>query len=177
MVVSASTFDTPLTDTANASCIPSVVVVDPRFDAYKSLATSARMGRIDLHLRSSGSSALKLAGRIDVDAWLVAAELDDMSGEDFVGLLHARRGDAKVALMSEWAAGTRQQALAEQAAREAGADAVLSAPISVADLEKLLGLPLEERRKRIAAASGRSWAAVPVSIGAAVVAVAVLMIG
>jgi len=59
---------------------------------------------------------------------------------------------------------------------EAGADAVLSAPISVADLEQLLGLPIEERRKRFAA-TGRPWAAVPVSIGAVVVAVAVLLIG
>lgn len=176
MVVASSISDSPLFDRVDSSRIPSVVVVDPRFDAYTALAASARMGRIDLHLRSAGAAALKLANRIDVDAWLIAAELDDMSGEDFVGLLQARRGDAKVALVSEWAAGTRQQALAEQAAREAGADAVLSSPISVADLEQLLGLPIEERRKRFAA-TGRSWAAVPVSIGAVVVAVAVLVIG
>lgn len=176
MVVASSISDSSLLDTVDTSRIPSVVVVDPRFDAYAALAASARMGRIDLHLRSAGGAALKLAGRIDVDAWLVASELDDMSGEDFVGLLQARRGDAKVALVSEFAQGTRQKTLADQAAREAGADVVLSTPISVADLEQLLGLPIEERRKRFAN-NGRSWAAVPVSIGAAVVAVAVLMIG
>lgn len=176
MVVASSISDSPLIDKVESSRVPSVVVVDPRFDAYTSLAASARIGRIDLHFRSAGAAALKLADRIDVDAWLIAAELDDMSGEDFAGLLQARRGDAKVALMSDWGSGTRQHALAEQSAREAGADAVLSAPISVADLEQLLGLPIEERRKRFAA-TGRSWAAVPVSIGAVVVAIAVLVIG
>lgn len=174
MVVASTT--STLLDEPGATRVPSIVVVDPRFDAYGSLVTSARMGRIDLHLRSAGTAALKLADRIDVDAWLISTELEDMSGEDFVGLLQARRGDAKVALMSEWAAGTRQHTLAEQSARESGVDVVLSAPITVADLEQLLGLPIEERRRRFAA-TGRSWAAVPVSIGAAMVAIAVLMIG
>jgi len=159
-----------------ASQIPGVVVVDPRFDAYTALAASARMGRIDLHMRSSGASALKLVDRINVDAWLIANELDDMSGEDFVGLLQARRGDAKVAMVDEATPGSRRHVLAEQAGREAGADMVLSAPITVADLEELLGLPIEERRRRFAA-SGRSWAAFPVSVGAAMIAIAVLMIG
>lgn len=174
MVVASNT--SALLDETGTARVPSIVVVDPRFDAYAPLAASARMGRIDLHLRSAGAAALKLADRIDVDAWLISSELDDMSGEDFVGLLQARRGDAKVALVSEWPVGSRQQALAEQAAREAGVDVVLSTPITVSDLEQLLGLPVEERRRRFAA-NGRSWAAVPVSIGAAMVAIAVLMIG
>jgi CheY-like chemotaxis protein len=156
--------------------VPGIVVVDPRFDAYSALASSARMGRLDLHMRSSGSAALKLVDRIQVDAWLIANELDDMSGEDFVGLLHARRGDAKVAMVDEAVKGSRQFTLAEQAAREAGVDMVLSTPITVADLEELLGLPIEERRRRFAA-PGRSWAAVPVSVGAAMIAIAVLMVG
>jgi CheY-like chemotaxis protein len=156
--------------------VPGVVVVDPRFDAYTSLAASARMGRLDLHFRSSGSAALKLADRLEVDAWLIASELDDMSGEDFVGLLQARRGDAKVAMVDAAAEGSRHFQLAEQAAREAGVDMVLSKPITVSDLEELLGLPIEERRLRVAA-PGRSWAAVPVSVGAAMIAIAVLMIG
>jgi DNA-binding response OmpR family regulator len=174
MVVAANT--SALLDETGTSRVPSIVVVDPRFDAYASLAASARMGRIDLHLRSAGAAALKLADRIEVDAWLISSELDDMSGEDFVGLLQARRGDAKVALVTEWPVGSRQQVLAEQAAREAGVDVVLSTPITVSDLEQLLGLPVEERRRRFAA-NGRSWAAVPVSVGAAMVAIAVLMIG
>lgn len=157
--------------------LPGVVVVDPRFDAYTALAASARMGKLDLHMRSSGNAALKLVDRIHVDAWLIASELDDMSGEDFVGLLQARRGDAKIAMVDEATAGPRRFALAEQAGREAGVDMVLSAPITVADLEELLGLPIEERRLRFPAAPGRSWAALPVSVGAAMIAIAVLMIG
>lgn len=158
------------------SRLPSVVVVDPMFDAYAALAASARMGRLDLHMRSSGAAALKLAGKLPVDAWLIAPELDDMSGQDFVGLLESRRADAKIAMVDVESEGSRHRVLAEQAAREAGVDVVLSKPITVADLEELLGLPLEERRRRVAA-TGRSWAALPVSVGAAVIAIAVLMIG
>jgi len=156
--------------------VPNIVVVDPRFDAYTALAASARLGRLDLHFRSSGSSAIKLATRLDVDAWLIASELDDMSGEDFVGLLQSKRGEAKVAMVDAAAQGSRNFQVAEQSAREAGVDVVLSKPITVGDLEELLGLPLEERRRRFAA-PGRSWAAVPVTVGAAMIAIAVLMIG
>ena len=171
MMVIANTLAGDLTAT-----LPGVVVVDPRFDAYSALAASARLGKIDLHMRSSGSGALKLADRIQVDAWLIATELDDMSGEDFVGLLQARRGDAKIAMVDEATQG-RRFVLAEQAGREAGVDMVLSTPITVADLEELLGLSIEERRLRFPATAGRSWAALPVSVGAAMIAIAVLMIG
>lgn len=150
---------------------PNVVVVDPQFDAYRELAASARSGRIGLHFRSSGSQAMKLARHLEIDAWLVAAELDDMSGHDFVELLGALRGDAKVAMIGAGLAASRS-------AREAGADMVVSQPITVADLEELLGLPAEERSRRLAAQGfAGSWAALPVSVGAAVVALAVLMIG
>jgi CheY-like chemotaxis protein len=150
---------------------PSVVVVDPQFDAYRDLAASARAGRIGLHFRSSGTQAMKLARHLDVDAWLVAGELDDMSGHDFVELLGAVRGDAKVAMIGAGLAASRS-------AQEAGADMVVSQPITVADLEELLGLPVEERNRRLAAKGfAGSWAALPVSVGAAVVALAVLMIG
>ncbi|MFM7136870.1 MAG: hypothetical protein ACKO1M_07350 [Planctomycetota bacterium] len=150
---------------------PNVVVVDPQFDAYRELAASARAGRIDLHFRSSGSQAMRLASHLDIDAWLVAAELDDMSGHDFVELLGAVRGDAKVAMIGSGLAFSRS-------ASEVGADTVVSEPISVADLEELLGLPAEERNRRLAAKGfAGTWAALPVSVGAAVVALAVLMIG
>lgn len=172
MMVIANEFAGKLT-----AALPGVVVVDPRFDAYTALAASARLGKIDLHMRSSGHAALKLVDRIHVDAWLIATELDDMSGEDFVGLLQARRGDAKIAMVDEATAASRRFMLAEQAGREAGVDMVLSTPISVADLEELLGLPIEERRRRFPAVTGRSWAALPVSVGAAMIAIAVLMIG
>lgn len=150
---------------------PNVVVVDPQFDAYRELATSARVGRIGLHFRSSGAQAIKLARHLEVDAWLVATELDDMSGHDFVELLGAVRGDAKVAMIGAGLAATRS-------AEEVGADVVMTQPITVADLEDLLGLPAEERSRRLAAKGfSGSWAALPVSVGAAVVALAVLMIG
>ena len=159
--------------------LPSVVVVDPSFDSYVSLVASARMGRLDIHLRSSGGAAIKLAGKIPVDAWLVAADLDDMSGQDFVGLLEARRTGAKIAMVNMnvmEAESSRHRQLAEQSAREAGVDVVLSKPITVADLEELLGLPIEERRRRFAT-QGRHWTALPISVGAAVIAIAVLIIG
>jgi CheY-like chemotaxis protein len=156
---------------ANVCHTPNVVVVDPQFDAYRDLAASARAGRIGLHLRSSGAQAMKLARNLEIDAWLVAAELDDMSGHDFVELLGAIGGDSKVAMIGSGFAASR-------AAEESGADITMSQPITVADLEELLGLPVEERSLRLA---GRvlagSWAALPVSVGAAVVAMAVLMIG
>ena len=53
------------------------------------------------HIRSSGAEAIKLARRRRVDAWLIAADLDDMSGHDLVELLRTRTADrtadAKVA--------------------------------------------------------------------------------
>jgi CheY-like chemotaxis protein len=150
---------------------PNVVVVDPQFDAYKELAASARSGRIGLHLRSSGAQAMKLARNLEIDAWLVAAELDDMSGHDFVELLGSLRGESKVAMIGSGFAASR-------AAAEAGADLLVTQPITVGDLEELLGLPVEERSRRLAARGFvGSWATLPVSVGAAIVAVAVLMIG
>jgi CheY-like chemotaxis protein len=150
---------------------PNVVVVDPQFDAYRDLAASARAGRIGLHFRSSGAQAIKLARHLEIDAWLVAADLDDMSGDDFVELLAGFRGTSKVAMIAAAGAG-------ERTAPESSADLVLAQPISVADLEKLLGLPAPERSRQLAGRGfGGSWAALPVSVGAAVVAIAVLMIG
>jgi len=151
--------------------MPSVVVVDPQFDAYKDLAASARSGRIGLHFRSSGAQALKLARNLEIDAWIVAAELDDMSGHDFVELLGSLRGESKVAMVGSGLAASR-------AAAEVGADLTMSQPITVGDLEMLLGLSVEERsRQLVARGFSGSWAALPVSVGAAVVAFAVLMIG
>ncbi len=143
---------------------PNVVVVDPHFDAYTALAASARAGRIGLHLRASGSEAMRLARRLEIDAWLIAEELDDMSGSDFVQLLATVRGDSKVALVG---AGDGEDV-----------DMVLSQPITCEDLEELLGLPAAERSRRLATRGlAGNWAALPVSVGAAVVAIAVLMIG
>ncbi len=147
-----------------ARSTPNVVVVDPAFSAYRQLAEDARDGRVGLHFRSAGQDALRLARRFHVDAWVVAAELDDMSGEDFVQLLESRHGDARVALASN------------------GGDVNASAPISLEDLSDLLELPVEERRqdRRVQLLSGagvQSFVRLPISVGAAVVAFAVLALG
>jgi len=163
--------------------IPNVVVVDPRFDAYATLAASARAGRIGLHFRSSGAEGLRLARRLSVDAWLIAAELDDMSGHDLVRLLEPTREQAngvvsKVAVVEHCEPGGRRWTLAESEAVAAGADSVVTHPISLADLEELLGLPLDERSKVLASRSvGRQFVALPIGVGAAVVAMAVLFLG
>jgi len=129
---------------------PSVVVVDPHFEAYKDLAARARDGHFGLHFRSSGQAAIKLARRFEVDAWIVGTDLDDMSGRDFIALLAEVRGDAKV----------------------------VAEPITCAELEALVGMPVAERGRRLhLRASAGSWVALPVSVGAAVVALAILMVG
>lgn len=163
--------------------LPSVVVVDPRFDAYQQLAASARLGRLDLHFRSSGADAIRLARRLPVDAWLIAADLDDMSGQDLVQLLRAQHGrmgaaEAKVAMVDTNVPGGRQRKLADRDALDAGADEVFTHPITLRDLERLLDLPVEERSKVFAdVGSARAFVTLPVGVGAAVIAIAVLMLG
>lgn len=158
--------------------IPSVVVVDPRFDEYKSLATSARLGRLQLHFRSSGSEAMKLAKRLDVDAWLIAADLEDMSGRDLVTLLDRQRsGDTKLVsvgpTLPHGTAPTRSQA-----AEATAVDGTLTHPISIEDLEQLLGLPVEERAKAFDLPGlKRAFVTLPVGVGAAGLAIAILMMG
>jgi CheY-like chemotaxis protein len=156
--------------------LSSVVVVDPRFNAYSALAESARQGKLSLHIRSSGSDAIKLGRRLHVDAWLVAAELDDMSGQDLVELLRADSSGAQVAMVMEDTDG-RRHAIACGEATEVGADSI-SHPISLADLERLLGMPSEERA-RVFGRQGfsRSFVTLPVGVGAAMIAIAVLMMG
>jgi CheY-like chemotaxis protein len=164
------------------SAVPSVVVVDPRFDAYKSLAASARLGKITLHFRSSGAEALKLARRLRVDAWLIAPELEDMSGHDLLPLLRSQlaakgHGDKKFAVVAEPAAVGSPWCRAESDAREAGADSLLSQPITFQDLEALLGRPADELAQgSLAADSAQSvFFTLPVGVGATAVAIALLV--
>lgn len=82
---------------ANTPTLTSVVVVDPRFDAYKPLASAAQHGLCTVHFRGSGAAALNLLSGHRADAVIVGAELDDMSGQDFVGLLGSRRFTAQQA--------------------------------------------------------------------------------
>ena len=165
------------------SSVPSVVVIDPRFDAYKPLAASARLGKLSLHFRASGAEAVKLARRLHVDAWLIAPDLDDMSGHDLVPLLQSELaakgcGDTKMAVVDAATPGSRQWNIAEGDAHAAGADSLLSHPITFRDLEALLGLPTDERAKIVAAGGpARAFVTLPVGVGAAVIAIAVLMMG
>ena len=166
------------------AALPSLVVVDPRFDAYGPLAESARQGRLSLHFRGSGRDALRLAQKRDVDAWLVAAELDDMSGHDFVELLRRQRpvghdNESKLLMVDSASPGGRQWSVKEREATASGADGLLSHPITFEDLEKLLGLPVEERSRFLAMASGmsRAFVTLPVGVGAAAIAMALLFAG
>lgn len=152
--------------------IPSVIVVDPRYEAYTDLAAEARAGRLHLHLRSSGSAALRIARRRPVDAWLVADELDDMAGVDFVELLNS--------LDVGWGKGA--VALIDPAdpveAASLSVDATLQRPISLSDLSALLALPAERRPEVLSLpVVRRGLVTLPVGIGAAVIAMAVLMMG
>lgn len=159
--------------------VPHVVVVDPRFDAYTPLAASARQGRLMIHFRSSGAEAMKLARRLEVDAWLVAEHLDDMSGHDFMSLLRSSAPDvSKVAMVDAPRTRDRRWNIADAEATESGADAFMPHPISFDDLENLLGLPSETRSEVLAGAGvARPFLTLPVGVGAAVIAIAVLMIG
>jgi hypothetical protein len=160
--------------------VPSVVVVDPRFDAYKPLATSARLGKITLHFRSSGAEAVKLARRLRVDAWLIAPELDDMSGHDLVPLLQSQiasqdRVQGKVAVVTDSVPGSRPWALAKEEAHAAGAT-IVPHPITFSELESLIGLPAEERARIIPAAGpALAFVTLPMGVGAAMIAIAMLM--
>jgi len=160
--------------------VPNVVVVDPQFEHYKPLAASARLGKLNLHFRSSGAEALKLARRLRIDAWLVAPELDDISGPDFLELLQSRLGQARLAIVESATPGSAQWQATQQRGDEAGADDILSPPITFRDLEQLLGLSTEERAVLLAAdasPAARALVTLPIGVSAAAVAIAVLMLG
>jgi len=123
---------------ANTPTIPGVVVVDPQFDAYKSLASAAQHGLCTVHFRGSGAAALQMLSRHRADAVIVGAVLDDMSGEDFVGLLGSQRLAAQqaasrpVVLMAEAAESPR---MAEKHGRLLDGDTVVRHPVLWRDVE------------------------------------------
>lgn len=73
-----------------------VVIVDPQCDRYSDFVQAAEAGRLGLHFCVDGRSALQLARRFRADAWLVAAELPDVSGLDLVSMLSGRVMQAEV---------------------------------------------------------------------------------
>lgn len=167
---------------AGKRAVPHVMVVDPNFDHYRPLAASARLGKLDIHFRASGAEALKLARRQPIDAWLVAVELEDMSGQDFVELLRSSllktsaatfESSPRVAIVSGGGPATLASV---HEAIEAGADAVVSQPITFRDLEDLLGVSSLERAVPIKPPhSKQTFVTLPIGVGAAIVAIAVLM--
>jgi CheY-like chemotaxis protein len=160
------------------AAIPNVVVVDPHFESYKPLAASARLGKLNLHFRSSGTDALRLARQRRVDAWLVAMELDDMSGHDFLELLQSRLAGAKAAIVQPEAVQGRKRHIPVREAAEVGADSLLSTPITFHDLERLLGqVGSGQAAIEPSFRTSIAFVTLPVGVGAAVVAIAVLMIG
>lgn len=64
-----------------------IVIVDSTFDRYDDFVAAAQTGQIGLHFCVSGQSAVRLARRYRADAWLLAKELDDMSGFDLLEML------------------------------------------------------------------------------------------
>lgn len=168
---------------ASTTDVPSVVVVDPAFESYKPLAVSARAGKLLLHFRSSGADALKLAKRHHVDAWLVAPDLDDMSGFDFIELLRAQHdserstsgsaGPKCVAMVGDRSGDpTLWQAL------ESGADHTATKPITFRNLEQILHMTHEQRRGSLPQDHFvRTFLTLPIGVGAAIVSIAVVLLG
>ena len=184
--------------------VPNVVVVDPRFDAYKSLAASARLGKLNLHFRSSGADAIKLSRKQPVDAWLIATDLDDMSGHDLVELLRSfnrsfnavqevGQADEAQAQVSK----KDSQPVSQPACKiavvqpattpsngvlELGAElSVLTPPITFQDLEALLGMKAGKQQSLLVAPrtdgkKTRSFFEVPVAVGAAIISVVVMIV-
>ena len=107
----------------------------------------------------------------------MATELDDMSGHDFLELLHSRLGDSKVAIVETAANPGRHWDIASREAAEAGADSLLAAPITFRDLESLLGIGAGSRPVLSVPKASRAVVTLPVGVGAAVVAICVLMLG
>ena len=180
--------------------VPNVVVVDPRFDAYKSLAASARLGKLNLHFRSSGADAIKLSRKQPVDAWLIATDLDDMSGHDLVELLRSfnRSFNASQEVgQADEAQAQDSQPVSQPACKiavvqpattpsngvlELGAElSVLTPPITFQDLETLLGMKAGKQQSLLVAPrtdgkKTRSFFEVPVAVGAAIISVVVMIV-
>ena len=64
-----------------------IVIVDSTFDRYDDFVAAAQAGQIGLHFCVSGQSAVRFARRYRADAWLLAKNLEDMSGFDLLEML------------------------------------------------------------------------------------------
>lgn len=72
-----------------------IVIVDAECSRYGEVVAAARQGAIGVHVCVDGRSAVRLARQFRADAWVVAADLPDMSGIDLIGLLarHVQQAD------------------------------------------------------------------------------------
>lgn len=70
-----------------AGPVAEVVVVDSSCDRFGEFVRAARNSELGLHFCVDGRSAIRLARRLRVDVWLVAAELPDMTGCDLAEML------------------------------------------------------------------------------------------
>lgn len=178
--------------TSMTTTIPNVVVVDSDFESYKSLAASARLGRINLHFRESGAAALNHLKHQHVDAWLVASQLDDMSGGDFVELLRgtinrsaessgshkSNPASPSVAVVVEPTEENREHTASLRESLEYRDGSAIVKPITFRDLEGLLGMPTSEREGILGDfLTQRMFVSLPMSVGAAVVAIVILSLG
>ena len=178
--------------TTMTATIPNVVVVDSDFESYKSLAASARLGRINLHFRESGAAALNHLKHQHVDTWLVASQLDDMSGGDFVELLRgtinrsaessgphkSSPASPSVAVVVETKEENHQHTASLCKSLEYRNGSTTVKPIPFRDLEGLLGMPTSEREAILGDfLTQRMFVPLPMSVGAAVVAMVMLSLG
>jgi CheY-like chemotaxis protein len=70
--------------------VPQIVIVAASCDRFADFVRAAQAGEIGLHFCINGHSAMRLARRFAADAWIVAADLPEMSGCDLVDMLSAR---------------------------------------------------------------------------------------
>jgi len=73
-----------------SASLDEIVIVDPVCERYGDFVGAAQAGEIGLHFCIDGQSAVRLSRRFRADAWLIAAELPDMSGFDLVEMLSPR---------------------------------------------------------------------------------------
>lgn len=165
---------------AHTPTVPSVVVVDPRFDAYRSLASAAQHGLCTVHFRGSGAAALQLLSKYRADAVIVGAVLDDMSGENFVGLLGSQRLAAQqaasrpVVLMAEAAESPR---MAEKHGRLLDGGTVVRHPVLWRDVEqRVWGRTVRGRARARAALVMRALNTLPVGASIAALAISALLL-
>ncbi len=154
------------------SLVPDVVVVDPQFQAYGPLVAAARAGRLNLHLRATGAEALRLARRLNVDAWLISTELDDMTGNDLVALLNGRQGRSSQAIAFVTSSDSTSD-------RNLGVATTLRHPISLDAVDEVLRSPSKDSVEVPMGCTDRPRAmlALPIGVGAAVLAIATFMLG